>query len=138
MSKAPEASVAAIITLQDACGTKVLLTMRNHEPYMGYWCLPGGHVDANEPIEDAIRREVKEETGLDVKIGKPFFVDEWRPKVKGEEWQIIGAYFECFADSDDVVLSEDHDEFRWISPEDYKKNRLIENLHQAFQAFLEK
>jgi len=67
MSKAPEASVAAIITLQDACGTKVLLTMRNHEPFKGYWCLPGGHIDANEPIEDAIRREVKEEIGLDFK-----------------------------------------------------------------------
>ncbi|MBN2391102.1 MAG: NUDIX hydrolase [Anaerolineae bacterium] len=65
MSKPPDASVAAIITLQDACGTKVLLTMRNHEPFKGYWCLPGGHVEANEPIEDAIRREVKEETGLD-------------------------------------------------------------------------
>lgn len=46
---------------------KILLTKRNVEPYKNYWCLPGGHIEWGEKAEEAIRREVKEETGLDFK-----------------------------------------------------------------------
>jgi len=45
-------------------GGKVLLVKRNHEPFKDYWCLPGGHIDFGETAEQAIIREVKEETGL--------------------------------------------------------------------------
>ena len=59
----PQTTVAAIITDTDA--SKGLLTRRNNEPFEGYWCLPGGHIDRYEPAREAIIREVKEETGLD-------------------------------------------------------------------------
>jgi 8-oxo-dGTP diphosphatase len=46
---------------------KILLIKRNAEPFKGFWALPGGYVDWNERVEDAIKREVSEEVGLDVK-----------------------------------------------------------------------
>lgn len=45
---------------------KVLLIQRGVEPNKGFWGTPGGHVDWDESVEDAVRREVKEETNLDV------------------------------------------------------------------------
>jgi len=46
----------------------VLLTQRNHQPKMGEWSFPSGFVDAGERVEDAAVREVKEETGIDVRV----------------------------------------------------------------------
>jgi 8-oxo-dGTP diphosphatase len=47
---------------------KILLIKRSTPPFIGYWALPGGRVDAGEKVEQTLVREVKEETGLDIKI----------------------------------------------------------------------
>ena len=50
-------------------GDRVLLVKRAHEPLKGEWSVPGGAVDVGETLEAAIRREVREETCLDVEVG---------------------------------------------------------------------
>lgn len=51
-------------------GDKVLLTKREIYPFQGYWVLPGGQVEYGEKVEEAIKREMKEELGVSVKIKK--------------------------------------------------------------------
>lgn len=60
----PAAAVAAIIESPDG---RIVLTRRKHEPRSGSLDLPGGFVDLNESAEEAIRREVFEELGINIK-----------------------------------------------------------------------
>jgi len=95
----------------------------------------GGRLKPGQRFDESLIREIMEETGMTVKIGNPFHVGEWRPVVKGMQWQIVGTFFECFADSDKVTLSEDHDDFQWIDPIEYQKYPMIENLKDAFEKY---
>lgn len=104
----------------------------------GRFDVVGGRVEPGQRFDESLLREIKEETGLDVTIGRPFFVNEWRPVVRGEHWQIVGTFFECHSDSDQTTLSKDHSEFVWIDPKEYKNYQLIENLIPAFESFLSK
>jgi 8-oxo-dGTP diphosphatase len=45
---------------------RVLLVRRGQEPLLGEWSIPGGALELGERLEDGVRREVREETGLDV------------------------------------------------------------------------
>src|SRR3989304_7237262 len=102
----------------------------------GKYDVVGGRGEPGQRFDESLLREIKEETGLSVKLGKPFYVGEWRPKVRGEQWQIVGTFFECFAKSNKVKLSEDHDNYQWINPKNFKKYNLIDNLKPAFESYL--
>lgn len=105
---------------------------------VGKFDIVGGRLKPGERFDDSLVREIFEETGLKIKLGKPFFVNEWRPVVREEQWQIVGVFFECFADTDQVVLSEDHVEYVWIDPKEYSSINLIPNLVVAFESYLKK
>ncbi len=102
----------------------------------GKYDVVGGRLTPGEHFDENIRRETKEETGLEVTIGEPFFVNESWPVVRGEQWQIVRIFFKCTTNSNKVTLSKDHDDFRWIDPKKYKDSNLIENLFPAFGAYL--
>lgn len=104
----------------------------------GKFDIVGGRVEPGERFDDSLLREIKEETGLTVTIGRPFYVNEWRPSVRGENWQIVGTFFECNANSNVVTLSDDHSEYIWIDPKNYKDYEIIENLHEVFENYLNK
>jgi 8-oxo-dGTP diphosphatase len=60
----PMVTVDAVVFRKNGRNTEVLLIKRGHYPYEGMWALPGGFVDMEETLEEAIVRELEEETGL--------------------------------------------------------------------------
>ncbi|MGH8104625.1 MAG: NUDIX domain-containing protein [bacterium] len=61
----PALTVDAVILTEN---NEVVLVRRKNEPFKGQWALPGGFVEYGERVEDAMRREVAEETWLSVEI----------------------------------------------------------------------
>jgi 8-oxo-dGTP diphosphatase len=57
---------AAAVVIHDG---RVLLIRRGQPPDAGAWSIPGGAVELGESVEDALRREVREETGLEIAVG---------------------------------------------------------------------
>lgn len=102
----------------------------------GRYDVPGGRLHPGEHFAEALAREVREETGLTVAIGKPVAVNEWRPVVRGEPWHIVGIFFECHAETAVVTLGTDHDAHLWISPDEYESYSIIDNLKPVFAEYV--
>lgn len=99
----------------------------------GLWELPGGKIDYGENLKEAVQREVEEEVGLVIRIGRPF--KTWH-FIKEPFW-VTGITFICDYISGGVALSPEHDAHEWIQPEDYKNYPLSTSVEDQIKAYLE-
>ena len=119
-----------------------LLVIRQSPGYAGgvnkgKWDFPGGKIGIGETIQDALKRETKEEAGLDISLIRPFYADEWRPILNNEQIQIIGIFYLCSTQNTNIVLSKDHDEYRWIDIENSESVDLLRENTNAIKALKE-
>jgi len=101
-------------------GQRFLLLKRLTPPYL--WAPPGGHLFQDEDPRTGLLREIKEETGLEVKILVP--VDIWFQKWKDHYLLSIDFLVEPIAGH--VQLSHEHSEYKWVSLEELERGEPIQ------------
>ena len=96
---------------------RLLLVRRAIEPFLGCWDTPGGFVEEGEHPLDALRRELREETGLEVEPGRfvGIWMDDYGPSADAQS--TLNLYWEASVVSGDPRPADDVAELGWFDPD---------------------
>ena len=134
--KKPVVGVGAIILDDD----QILLEKRKNSPGKGKWTVPGGLVDLGETAEQAVIREVKEETGLEVY--DPRLVDVVNYISLGEKGGVMYHYviidYLVTSKGGKPKASSDADDLKWVPFNEVEEYDLTETFRLFFQRNREK
>lgn len=111
---------------------KVLLVKRGRDPGRGLWAVPGGKVQRGERMRDAARREMLEETGLDVEVGEVVWVGE---HIEGDD-HIVLVDFVGRLIGGDLEAGDDADEVRWVTLEEAPEYPLTLTMYELMDTLL--
>ncbi|MFH1643584.1 MAG: NUDIX hydrolase [bacterium] len=129
-SKKPKKKCVSVVIFSSQ--KKILVLKRSsHEPsYPNFWDLPGGNVKSGETLQEAAKREAKEESGLDIELKKNHFCVYNCPDKK---FNIYG--FKARPINGDVLLSEEHTEFKWVSKNERKNLEYTPGVKATIKKF---
>ena len=98
---------------------KIVLIKRVNPPFKDCWALPGGFVEVGETVEVACAREAKEETSLDVEVGR--LVGVFSDPKRDSRGHTVSVAFLCRKNSGTLKGADDAKEARWFSIEELPK-----------------
>jgi len=119
-------AVNALIKNKNKNKFLIVKRQKNEIAYPGKWAFPGGKVEKGQNVLEALKREVLEEVGLEIEDSRRFLNDFTFLRPDGHN--VIGFVFEVIAKSDNVKLADEFDDFKWVSPEEFKDLDFIQGM----------
>lgn len=115
---------------------KVLAVRRTRKPALAHYTLPGGAVETGETLHEAVRREVREETGLDI---EPIGLAGHREAIirDGEDSVKLHFVILCFASrliGGELRLNDELDDAQWLRPADLSALKTTDGLEEIVEA----
>jgi mutator protein MutT len=118
----PELAVGAVVVEASA----LLLVRRARPPAVGKWSVPGGRVERGELLHDALVREVREETALDVVVGE---LAGWVERVDADHHFVILDFYARLDRAQGAPQpGDDVDRAQWVSLAELRTWDLVEGL----------
>ena len=115
---------------------RILLVKRGHKPARGFWSIPGGRVEPGETLEEAVKREMLEECGVDVEVGDVVCVAE--VVREGKHYVIVDFTVE-FKNSTYLSAGGDAVDLRWFELEDAaSRSDVVDSARELCKLLLEK
>jgi len=129
--KFPILSAGGVIIVED----KVVIIKRKTEPDSGKWTIPGGAINVGEKIRNGLRREIFEETALEVEVGN--LIDIAEKIFKDNEGKIIYHYvildYICKYISGSMKASSDAEELMLVKINDLDKFELVNGTMKVIE-----
>jgi 8-oxo-dGTP diphosphatase len=116
-------------------GESILLVERGHEPLKGFWSLPGGAVETGESLDQAIAREVREETGLVVNPTSVATIFEriLRDAEGRAEYHYVLVDYFCTVTGGQLQAGDDSAEVRWVRLDAVESVKLTAGTREVIQ-----
>lgn len=95
-----------------------------------HWEFSGGRLEFGESPMQALKREINEETGLEVE--KLILLNAWN-SFKDECTEIIGLTYICTANGDNVMLSKEHSDYEWVTYEEMNDYNLVKGMSRQLE-----
>ncbi len=99
-------------------GGALLLVRRGRGPNAGRWAVPGGKIDYGETMREAVVREVREETGLEVEVGEVVWVGDAFGEGDPPAWHYTLVDFRCRVIGGELTAADDALEVAWVPLEE--------------------
>jgi len=129
----PEAVVGPIIYNDQG----EILLIKNSK-FGDLWTIPGGHVELNESAEKALRREIKEELGLELKNIEPIgFGEGINPKFFHKPKHFIYLNYLAELAGGQIKKTEEMTEYLWVDPEKMDNLKITESIRPMIAYYLE-
>lgn len=122
--KYPQVAVGAVV-FKDDC---VLMVKRSNAPAKGSWAVPGGKIKLGETMHQALVREIKEETSLDITVGEVVYIFDVIQHNEQKEitFHYVIIDFLCELQGGQLKAGDDAKDVKWISRDDLKKMNINE------------
>ena len=121
----PRVAVGGVVIKED----RVLLVRRGKPPSEGEWAIPGGSVELGETLQEAVRREILEETGISIRVGEPIhiFDDVRRDEAGHIRFHYVILDFSGEFLSGELRAADDAKDARWVSPAEFSQLNINSN-----------
>lgn len=116
----------------DPAKRKILIGRRENDPYIKEltWVFPGGSLNYEEDLDAALKKKIKEKTGLDVKNLGAIFA-----KTYPEKKEFLSIYFLCEAINGEAKAADDLVELKWVKPEEVE-NYFTTSFHPHMKEYI--
>lgn len=110
---------------------RLLVVRRGHSPEAGRWTIPGGRVEPGESLEDAVAREVREETGVVVRAIRQAGRAMLPSPREGDRYAVTDFVAVVEGAASAPMAGDDAADVRWVDPDEYAALELTTGLAET-------
>jgi len=123
------------VILQNDKGEILFIKRKDTNYEQDKWCLPGGDIESGETVEQACKKEVKEETNLDISNIKFLFYNDDLPIENISERHCLGLYFTADF-TGEIKLNHESSDHIWLNPNELEDKEIAFDQKEIIKKFL--